>query len=416
MSLSGYSILSGKEICTNAEVQFAIDNGIIDIEQVRQHIEMRKREELLEKHKKKYKIWRGKDGNYRTYVYDPTKVNKRKMIKKKREEDLEDAIIRAMKESSITSIKDVYDDFLLRKIQNDNIKKSTEVKYNSLFKKHFDKTGWADKDIRRISVGQLIDFCEDEIGKGLDSKATSNFRGLVKGIIKRAKNKGLVTYTYSDVLDCIEAKPKKKKKDLSKERFSKEEVHAFIKYVEENPTVTHLALLFLLVSGIRVGELIALTYDDFINDTTFRIGKTETIYKDDDCWVYDIGDSPKTDAGDRITSIPTQFAWIVKEMKRQRPFATFLCTNEKGERMTSQALRSRLYRVCDELGIERKSCHKLRKTFASILIAEGCNTELIKEIMGHTDFTTTSRFYNFDRNTESEKQEALDNLLEFKAV
>ena len=51
---------------SNDILQFIISNGIIDINDVRNSIEVMKRKELLEKHP--YKIWEGKDGKWYTYL------------------------------------------------------------------------------------------------------------------------------------------------------------------------------------------------------------------------------------------------------------------------------------------------------------------------------------------------------------
>ena len=53
---------------SNDILQFIISNGIIDINDVRNSIEVMKRKELLEKHP--YKIWEGKDGKWYTYLPD----------------------------------------------------------------------------------------------------------------------------------------------------------------------------------------------------------------------------------------------------------------------------------------------------------------------------------------------------------
>lgn len=35
----------------------------------------------------------------------------------------------------------------------------------------------------------------------------------------------------------------------------------------------------------------------------------------------------------------------------------------QGHRLTASAIRSKLYRICKKIGVERKSPHKLRKTY-----------------------------------------------------
>lgn len=72
-------------------LKYLQENDIVDMSQVRNVIEMKKREELLKQHHGK--ITQGSDGKWRTYVKDETKKNGLRMIKKSSKAKLEDEII-----------------------------------------------------------------------------------------------------------------------------------------------------------------------------------------------------------------------------------------------------------------------------------------------------------------------------------
>lgn len=59
-------------------LNYAVENGIIDLSCVQNMIEMKKREEILKNHL--YEIYQGKDGKWYTYILD----NDNKRVKKKR--------------------------------------------------------------------------------------------------------------------------------------------------------------------------------------------------------------------------------------------------------------------------------------------------------------------------------------------
>ena len=71
----------------------AIENGIINISDVQEKIEMTKRENYLNLHKQSYKTWQGTDGKWRTYLPDASKKDGRRLVKKVTEEKLNDAIV-----------------------------------------------------------------------------------------------------------------------------------------------------------------------------------------------------------------------------------------------------------------------------------------------------------------------------------
>lgn len=74
-------------------------------------------------------------------------------------------------------------------------------------------------------------------------------------------------------------------------------------------------------------------------------------------------------------------------------------------------MRRRTERVCDKLGIVRKSPHKVRKTYRSILL----DNKLIRDLMGHTDILCTEGHYHRNRKTIESKSELLNDITGFIA-
>ena len=89
--------------------------------------------------------------------------------------------------------------------------------------------------------------------------------------------------------------------------------------------------------------------------------------------------------------------------------ASCCCTIKNGGNKSK-----RLYRICDSCGLQKKSTHKIRKTFCSIILDAGFDKNLVISLMGHTDINTSENYYHFDRKSSAEKQRRVDNLLDFK--
>ena len=69
-------------ISENEILRFAIDNGIIDCVAVQHQIELKKREEYLDKHR--FAVWNDKKGFWRTYITEERNGKKsRRLLKKK---------------------------------------------------------------------------------------------------------------------------------------------------------------------------------------------------------------------------------------------------------------------------------------------------------------------------------------------
>lgn len=398
------------------QLQESVKNGTlsIDITVLNKVIEMKKREQLLSQHP--YTIYQGKDGKWYTYLPDKTKG--RKKIKRKHRADIENVVIEYyQQELENPTIKEVFDEWNDRRLRNEQIKPSTHMRNQQLFNQCYDIFG--SKRIKDVSAAAFSDFLEDQICvKKLTAKAFSNLKSITIGFLKRAKKRGLIKFTINDFLDDLDISDSsfhKTKKDDSKEVFNTSELPILIDYLTQNPDIHNLGILLMLVTGIRVGELVALKFEDFDDATTFHIHSTETRYQDEKGKNHrEISSNPKTDAGNRTVYIPQDYAWIYKQIRRINPFTEYLFVRN-GKRMSTDSIRKRMYRVCKKIGIPPRSPHKARKTCATIMIDNHIPEKIIIGQLGHTNITCTEQHYYKDRKTAVEKQALINNIPEFKA-
>lgn len=401
------------------ELQFLLKCDILSDKEytlAQEYMEKEERKKLLSQYKyaisynKSKKLWF-------TYVDDPAKKNGRRQITKKNKKDLENLVIKIVKSGKKVTIEDVFKEYLELKKQG-GIKQSTIDRYQSVFQRHFIATNNHNRDIKKLSPEWWCDFIESEAGREeLTSKGISSLKGIIRGTLKRAKRKHLIDFTISEVFDDVEVKPVHKVKDNDSQIFTQQELPQLIEYLIENRDVHNLCILLMIITGVRVGELVCLKYDDFVSSSSFYVKRTETRYKTENGYVCEVEDEPKTLAGYRTVVFPKEYTWIIDELKRLRPFAEYLATNNKGERMTTNAIRKRLYRICGWLGFDyRKSPHKCRKTYCSILLDGGVDNSFILRQVGHVSISTTEGHYHFDRKTAEEKQELVDNILDFKKI
>lgn len=137
--------------------------------------------------------------------------------------------------------------------------------------------------------------------------------------------------------------------------------------------------LFLLAvtSGLRRGELFALTLDDFDAEAgTIRVRKG------------------KTRAARRTVHLP---AVTVAALQAHTPPTTderLLFPTPRGKRVhPSNWNRDVASELFASVGLEGRGLHALRHTYASILIASGASAKVVQVMMGHEDITTTLNTY-----------------------
>ena len=74
---------------TDAVLNFLHENDIVDISYMRNLMEMKYREQILNDHPAR--VWQASDGYWKTYLTDEN--NQRKLVKRKVKKELEDVIV-----------------------------------------------------------------------------------------------------------------------------------------------------------------------------------------------------------------------------------------------------------------------------------------------------------------------------------
>lgn len=393
-------------------MKYIAENDIIDLALVQEKIEMKKREELLEKHP--YKIWLGSDGNWHTYL--PDEKNGRVPKKRKKEEDLKKLIINYWKEQADNpTLEDTFKEWNDRRLELKKISGATHLRNQQIFRRHYKEFG--QKRIKSVSTEEIEEFLEEQISKhGLTAKAFSNLKGVTRGFLKRARKRKLINYNIEELFDELDTSDtdfKKVIKEDYEEVFSEDEMPIIIKYLSENLDAKNIGILLMFVTGIRVGELVALKHEVF-EGNTFKVRRTETRYVDENGkYMYEVKEFPKSDAGVRTAIVPEDYQWLCSKIRLLNPFSEYIFLNDKGERMTTNCIRRRLQRICEKLNIYHKSPHKIRKTYGTILLDNNIDTRLIIGQMGHSDIMCTENHYHRNRKSIERKSEVLSSIPEF---
>ena len=395
-------------------LNYALDNGILDLALLQEKINMQKREELLKKHP--YDIWEGKDGYWRTYI--PDKEKGRKLLKRKNRKDVEDAVVSYLREEEENpTVEEVFEEWNDRRLQLNKIGNATHQRNRNFYQRHFKEMG--KRRIKSISEDEWGDFLEEQIPKyDLTAKAFSGLKGITKGLLKRAKKRKLIDFNVEELfaeLDTSDSDFKRVIKEDYQEVFDEHETDIMIKYLENHLDLSNIAILLMFVTGMRIGEVVCLKHSDF-DGNTIKIRRTETRYRGENEKKYriEVKDFPKTKAGARTIIMPKDYEWLCDRIKITNPFGEFVFARGD-ERVTAQSVRMRLRRLCDKLGIYHKSPHKIRKTYATILLDNHIDTKMVISQMGHTNIACTENYYHRNRRTIEKKSDILSSIPDFQA-
>lgn len=280
------------------------------------------------------------------------------------------------------------------------------------FNRHYQTFG--KKKIRSVTPEEISDFLEEQIAEfRLTAKAFSGLKSITKGFLKRAKKRRLISFRVEELFyDLEDLSFKKNRKKDEEEVFMDNEVSAILSYLTEKPDLRNLGILLMFLTGLRVGELVALKFED-IESNIVHVRRTETRFRVGEKDVYEVKDTPKTEAGDRAAVVPVEYMWVLKRLEMQNPFSEYVFS-ENGKRFTTNVIRRRLTRVCNTLNIPVRSPHKIRKTYASIMFENHVDSKMLIKMMGHTDISCTENHYHRNRKNIAQMTEVVNRIPDFQ--
>ncbi len=148
----------------------------------------------------------------------------------------------------------------------------------------------------------------------------------------------------------------------------------------------------LLVTGMRIGELMALRFEDIDFDAR-EIHVSRTV-------VGRTGDKtnePKTKAGNRY--IPILYDKTLDRIRSLRQdgnltrLTGLLFHTRSGSTLNYNNIRRDWIKICQEADIKLKHIHAFRHTFATTILAKGVPVLEVSRILGHSNATTTLNMY-----------------------
>lgn len=399
-------------LSNNQILNFALENGIIDIDTIQKQIEMNERKKYLEMHN--WDIWLASDGRYKTYIFQE---GQRRIVAKKDRKSVEDVIVDYYK--SVESEPTLNEAFYLwakKKLEFGEMQKQTYDRYERDFKRFFNGNKLLETKIKYISEDDLEDYIRRTIHEmQLSAKAWGNLRTLLNGIFKYSKKRGYSNVNISNFMSELELSKKiftKKEVGEFDEVFTQLELDKLIEYLKSKPNLNHLGILMAIYTGMRVGEIAGLKRCDLFEDYIY-VHRTQIRYKDENGnEVYDVRDCPKTEAGVRKVVITDALEPIIKQLKL-RSFGNEFLFCENGKLKTIHCFTMALYAACDKVGIPRRSMHVLRKTYATRLINAGVDEAIIINLMGHTEISTTRNYYYYNDKLLPQIKEKVNKAIDF---
>lgn len=186
---------------------------------------------------------------------------------------------------------------------------------------------------------------------------------------------------------CTQAGTMGKGKADEMQFWTQEEFEVFIEFVKDKP-VSYYAFLTLFWTGIRLGELLALTLEDFdAEEKTLSITKSYQRING-----RDVITEPKTEKSKRVITLPD---FLVTELEEYVSKLYGMMAKDRLFSITKSYLEKELIRGVGLSGVKKIRLHDLRHSHASLLISKlGAQPNLVADRLGHEKIQTTLNTYS----------------------
>lgn len=267
------------------------------------------------------------------------------------------------------------------------VKKSTFSAYVLLIENHLLPVFGNKHELEESDVQS---FVLQKLESGLSQKTIKDILIVLKMILKfGAKNKWISYEPFDIQYPTV-------RESQQIEVLSRTHQKKIMNYIQDHFTFRNLGVYICLSSGMRIGEVCALTWEDIdtdngvihINRTIQRIyiiengtRKTELVL-----------DTPKTKNSIREVPISKDLLRILKPFKKIVNPSFFVLTND-AKPTEPRTYRSFYKNLLKNLDIPEIKFHGLRHSFATRCIESKCDYKTVSVLLGHSNISTTLNLY-----------------------
>ena len=291
--------------------------------------------------------------------------------------------------------------------QNPKLKERTRHKYRTEYDRWVAKKWIGKKKISTIVKSDVTKFYKELTDSGLSNGTIKCVHKYISGALNMAYEDDLIRRNYA--YNCIEPYMETQKR----EGLTKKQTDDFLSTAEAMDGGKNYLLAFKLMflTGMRVGEVTGLTWDDVnLKERYIDVNHQFVMGDEKSRCSYHIGET-KTEAGTRKVPISDDLYELLKGLKAETYFdaykfkaevdgySGFVIHTRTGLPIITPRLNEYAKKVVAEYNrthndkLPNVTCHTCRHTFCSRLAELKISPHALQKIVGHGSYETTARVY-----------------------
>lgn len=317
---------------------------------------------------------------------DKDTASKRRMALSELEKKFEEKTKAAGK--APLTLKELFERY--KKYQEQTVKASTRNRNNIDIGTVIGLLG-AESIVDNLTVGYIRDKLLERTTKAV---TLNEYIGRFKAMIRWGYDSEYIT--NRSIIDKLKRFKVNKDEEVLKPEdkyLEPNQLEALLDYMKDSQEQWYLLTQFLVLSGLRIGEALALTKSD-VSDTEITVNKTYD-------YINNETHDPKTATSNRKVYIQPELAEVLKDIRRYHrntdiltgTRSDLLFHSSKGEHISYGAFNKYVRETTEKVLGERRTPHSFRHTHASLLFAEGMTIDQISRRLGHENSKITRQVY-----------------------